>query len=188
MAFNVDLFRGMLTGGGARNSHFDIIVTNPIDSSGDLQMKFKAMAASMPPDRIGEIAIPYFGRKIYEAGDREFSEWMVTVINDESFDIKNALERWHGALNHRVGNIRNAGAGISGNSYKSTALVIQYSKSGVPLKAHKFTGIWPRELGEIELGWEMENQFERFQVTFRYDYQEPVDLGTVLTQISSGTI
>lgn len=188
MSHSVDLMRGALTGGGARSSHFDIIVTNPIDGSGDLQMKFKAMSASLPADRLGEIPVPYFGRKIYEAGDREFTEWPVTIINDEDFGVRSPLHHWHGAINHRIANIRNNGAGISANSYKSTGLIIQYSKSGVPIAGYKFTGLWPKEIGDIEVSWENENQIEKFVTVFRYDYFEPQDLNTLLAQITSAVL
>lgn len=185
MAFNVDTFRANLTGGGARPSLFDIICSNPIDPSGDLSLKFKCKAATLPPSNLGEIAVPYFGRDIYEAGDRTYEPWTITVINDEDFLIRNAYERWSAAINHPVNNIRNDGAGISANSYKGQAIVIQYSKSGVPIKAYHMHGVWPTNVGEIPVAWENKDQIEEFTMTLRYDYFLPIDANQAAAQLAS---
>jgi hypothetical protein len=188
MSHNVDLMRGMLTGGGARPTQFDIILTNPIDSSGDYQLKFKGMSANLPGAVLGEIPVYYFGRQIFEAGDRTYESWTVTILNDEDFAVRNALERWNNAINDRVANIRTDGAGISGNSYKSIGMVIQYSKSGNPIKGYELTGIWPKNLSPIEVSWQSVDQVEQFTCEFRFDYHRPIGLNEIAAKAVSITL
>jgi len=69
----------------------------------------------------------YFGRKIKLAGDRTFADWTVTVINDEDFLIRNALEQWSNQINSLQGNLRTFG-GASPSFYKANATVTQVFK------------------------------------------------------------
>ena len=54
--------------------------------------------------------------------------------------------------------------------YKSTAQVIQYSKTGVPIREYTFHGIWPAQIDPIDLDWSNQNAIELFGVTFEYDW------------------
>ena len=89
MAFNINEIKSQLTLGGARPSLFQVTLTNPVNTSGDLKMPFMCQAAQMPASTLGTIEVPYFGRKIKIAGDRTFAEWTITITNDEDFLIRN---------------------------------------------------------------------------------------------------
>ena len=114
---------------------------------------------------------PYFGRKVKIAGDRTFAEWNVTVINDEDFLIRNSMEEWMNTINSHLGNVRGFGS-ASDLSYKSTAQVIQYSKTGVPIREYSFNGIFPVNITEMEVDWNATDVLQEFQVTFQYDWWE----------------
>jgi hypothetical protein len=45
------------------------------------------------------VPVQYFGRELKFAGNRTFSDWTITVINDEDFTVRNAFERWMNGLN-----------------------------------------------------------------------------------------
>lgn len=169
MAFNVNEFKSQLTFGGARPSQFQVQLQNPVNSTGDLKTPFMVKAASIPADNIGTIEVPYFGRKMKFAGDRTFEEWTVTVINDEDFLIRNAMESWMNAINSHQENIREFGSAAA-EQYKSQAQVIQYSKTGVPVREYNFTGLFPTNISAIELGWDQADTIEEFTVTFQYDW------------------
>ena len=94
MAFNINEIKSQLVFGGARNSLFQVQITNPANGTGDLKVPFMVKAAQIPAATLGVIEVPYFGRKVRIAGDRTFAEWTVTVINDEDFLIRNAMEEW----------------------------------------------------------------------------------------------
>lgn len=171
MAFNINEIRSQLTLGGARPTLFQATITNPANSAGDIKTPFMCRAAQVPASTLGTIEVPYFGRKVKVAGDRTFAEWTVTIINDEDFLIRNAMEEWMQSINSHLGNVRGFGS-ASDLSYKSTAEVTQYSKTGVPLRTYKFNGLYPVNITEMEVDWNATDTIQEFQVTFQYDWWE----------------
>lgn len=99
MAFNIQDIRSQLTSGGARSSLFQVTIQNPVNGLGDLKVPFMCRAAEIPASTLGFVEVPYFGRRIKLAGDRTFQPWTVTIINDEDFLIRNAVENWSNAMN-----------------------------------------------------------------------------------------
>jgi hypothetical protein len=95
MAFNISDFRGQLEFGGARPSLFEVQIFNPANTTGDLKTPFLVRAAQLPGSTVGTVPVSYFGRQIKLAGNRTFADWTVTIINDEDFLIRNALEEWN---------------------------------------------------------------------------------------------
>lgn len=168
MAFNISEIRAKLKYGGARNTQFRVKLTNPVDGSADALVPFMVQAASLPDWMLGVIQVPYFGRFIKLAGDRVFQPWMVEVINDEDFPIRNAIETWNNKINTLEGNIRDLPSSQSVH-YQSTAIVEQMSKTGKVVRAYEFQNIWPQQVGAIQLGWADQDQIEVFPVTFEYD-------------------
>jgi hypothetical protein len=171
MAFNINEIQAQLTLGGARPSLFQVFISNPVTSVSDLKVPFMVRAAQLPASTLGLIEVPYFGRKVKIAGDRTFAEWTTTVVNDEDFLVRNALENWMNDVNSHQGNVRNF-ASANDQQYKSQATVTQYSKTGVPIREYKFHGLWPINLSEIELDWNTTDTLEEFAVTWQYDFWE----------------
>lgn len=164
MAFNINEMRSQLTYGGARQNLFQVRINNPANSSGDLKTPFMVQAAQLPGSDVGVIPVFYFGRQLKLAGDRTFAEWTATIINDEDFLIRNAMEEWSNQINRLERNVREI------NRYKATADVIQYAKDGSELRTYQFDGLFPSNISPIELDWSTTDQIELFQVTFQYDY------------------
>jgi hypothetical protein len=120
MAFSVDTFRSALVYDGTRPNLFEFNLKFPaavdlgtslfggVGNSSDV--RFFCKSAVLPGSSIAAITVPYFGREVKVAGNRTFPEWSVNVINDESFNIRNAFEAWHKAINSNVGNIRSRDA------------------------------------------------------------------------------
>jgi hypothetical protein len=171
MAFNIQEIRSQLVLGGARNSLFQVQIANPANGAGDIKVPFMVKAAQLPASNLGTITVPYFGRQIKIAGDREFAAWTVTIINDEDFLIRNAMEQWMHSINSHAGNIREFGS-ASPLLYKSNAQITQFSKTGVPIREYTFSGMFPTEVSAIDMNWETQNTIEEFTVTFEYDFWE----------------
>jgi hypothetical protein len=166
MAFLVDTFKAALDGGGARPNLFEVQVTNPIDGGGDQKLTFTCRAAQLPASTIGTVETFYFGRQVKLAGDRTFAEWTVTILNDEDFVVRNAMERWMNAINGHISNLQLAPEIL----YKQQATVTQFGKSGQRIKEYTFLGLHPTEVGAIDLAWDTNDTIEEFTVTFQYDY------------------
>lgn len=173
MGFNINDIRAQLTYGGARGTLFQVTITNPINASGDLKIPFQCRAAALPESTLGTIMVPYFGRMLKLAGDRQFQSWQVQVMNDEDFKIRNALEEWSNRINKLEGNIRDL-AGSEATLYKSQAQVSQFSKTGTLLRQYQFNGIWPNQISPIQLDWADQDKIEEFTVTFEYDWYSVV--------------
>ena len=176
--FSVAEFKANLQKGGARSTLFQVQLTAPnaLGVQIDLnKVPFLARAAQIPASNVGLIPIPYFGRTVKMAGDRTFEPWTVTIINDEDFAIRNALEAWSNSINNMRGNTR---LGTAQNlSYKATASVTQYSKNGDILRVYNFEGLYPQNISAIDLSWSNVDQIEEFQVTFEYDNWVVVPFG-----------
>lgn len=169
MAFNINELRSQLTFGGAKASLFQVQIFNPATNIADLKTPFMVKATSIPASTLGMVEVPYFGRKVKIAGDRTFEDWSVTVINDEDFLVRNAMEQWSASINSHQGNITSFGS-ASPLQYKSSALVTQFSKTGAILREYTFNGIYPTSVAAIEMAWQTVDEIEEFQVTFAYDW------------------
>ncbi len=190
MPFNLNEFRNKLIHGGARPSQFNMRVTwpqlIPTGVAAAADFPFMCQVSEIPASKVGTIAVPYFGRKLYFAGDREVDTLQVTVINDEDFKIRKALESWMAAITGHSTTVSAFSGGITSDSYATDAEVQQYSRnnggnSGAPIQAYKFVGLFPVNLGPIALDWNNENTIETFTVEFRYQWWEPVDANTGAT-------
>jgi hypothetical protein len=164
MAFNINEFKAQLVGGGARPTLFQVQITNPINGAADLKLPFMAKSAGIPGSTVGSFPVPYFGRTVKYSGDRTFEPWTVTIINDEDFLVRNALEAWSNALNSHDSNTR-----ALPQQYKSNGIVTQYSKDGRALRTYVFEGMFPVSIDGIALSWEQTDTIEEFSVTFDYD-------------------
>jgi len=166
--FSVTEFKSNLQFGGARSTLFQVQLTQPAGLGLNLQKApFLVRSAQIPSSNLGIIPVPFFGRVVKMAGDRTFDSWTVTIINDEDFAIRNALETWSNSINNMRGNVR---LGSAANlSYKAQAQVTQYSKTGETLRTYNFEGLYPQNISAIDLNWQNTDSIEEFQVTFEYD-------------------
>jgi hypothetical protein len=185
MAFNISNFRSDgLKYGGARPSLFDIILTPPSGISGgstlSKQLSLLAQASQLPAVNLADIEVPYMGLKIKVLGDRTYSDWTVTVQNDEDFALRSMFEAWSNEMNAFVSN-RNS-FGSSALAYKVDAVVQQYGKAGPNgaggvIRSYKMVGLWPKTISAINLDWAQTNSIETFDVTFALDWFEPEHFG-----------
>jgi T4-like virus tail tube protein gp19 len=175
MAFNINEFRAQLIGDGARPNLFQVNLTYPSYVNGDMrEISFMAKAAQLPGSTVGTANLFYFGREMKFAGNRTFPDWTITIVNDENFTVRNSFEEWLDYINSHSLNVRDL-ASATPLSYTTDATVTQYSKTGDPIKAYNFVGMFPTDVSPIDLDWGTNDSIEEFTVTFAYQYWE--DLG-----------
>ena len=131
MPFDINTFRSQLAFDGAKPNLFSVQISNPVNGASDFKTPFMVQSAQIPASRVGTIPVPFMGRSIKLAGDREFDPWTVQVINDEDYLIRNALEEWSNNINRLRQNIRSVGR------YKSNATVSQLAKDGTILRTYE---------------------------------------------------
>ncbi len=173
MPFNVQDFKSRgLQFHGARPTLFQVEISNPpagvAPGNAIDKLTFSVRATQHPPEIIESIPVGYFGREIKVSGDRTFPDWNVSVINDEDFLIRDMMEQWSAIQNSHVPNLRRD------RDYKKEALITQFGKEGDILKQYEMIGIFPTIVGPIELSWDNKNQIETFEVTFSFDWWEPI--------------
>ena len=176
MPFNLDEFRNTLVNGGARPTLFEMQLTWPATvTSGRLAeslSRFMVSVAEIPASSVGSIDIPYFGRKIMVAGDREFDALQVTVMNDENFAIRRAMEEWMDRMaGHRDAVMQYRGGNASGG-YTTNCTLTQYGRQGDILRSYNFIGAFPTNVAAIPVDWNSTNQIETFGVTLAYQWWE----------------
>ena len=185
-------FQSKLQGGGARPNLFEVSIPNLPDAAknstpvatwgSEEQEDFTIMCkgAQLPASTIGSIDVPFRGRILKVAGDRTIENWSITVINDENFNIRNAMEAWMNSI-ARLSN--NTGA-VNPDSYMTDAYVYQLGRgysSGrqsttnsttadgekvTPLKSYKFIDIFPVSVSSIDLSYDSSDTIEEFTVDF----------------------
>lgn len=179
MTFNLSKFRTNVSQ-VARPTHFQVKIKFNAEDFDDLE--FVCQSSTIPSGTIGEIELPFFGRKIKAAGDKTFPNWSVNVINEENFRQREKFEQWFDEISIFDSGIRVYGSsapgalaaavGVGGvsNSYKGFGTVYQYAQTGEKLMTYKIDGIFPVNLGEIRLDWNDNNSYQSFDVEFAFDW------------------
>ena len=168
---NINDFKAKLAGGGARPNQFKVTMPFPgyAQVGGEIEdLAFLCRATVIPAMTVGNINVPFRGRQIKIAGDRTFEDWNVTVINDTDFKIRNAFERWQNGINNMTDN-----EGLTNPvDYQVDAFVDHLDRNGNTIKSYTLRGLYPVNVGSIELNYETNDVLEEFQTTFAYQYFE----------------
>jgi hypothetical protein len=169
---SINDFKANLIGGGARANQFRVTITPPPGIAIGLDVRrtsFMCKGTNLPAQELTPIEVPFRGRKIYIAGDREFSEtWTTTFINDTDFMVRNALERWSNGINDLA---LNTGV-IDPADYQTDLTVEQLDRDDTILKTYIFRSAWPVNISQIELTSEAADTLEEFECTWRYQHFE----------------
>jgi hypothetical protein len=176
MPFNINTFKSQgLTYGGARPSLFNITLSVPagigINTVTVSKFSFVCRSSELPPSQVGTIEVPYFGRRIKLAGERTFTDWNVTVMNDEDFSVRSMFELWSDGINRLQSNVRDPA--LYNEAYKTALSINQYAKDGELIRQYTMYGAFPTNISAIALDWDNQNQIETFTVNFAYDYWLP---------------
>lgn len=164
---SISQFKSALKGGGARANRFEVLVEFPAFASGSDTIRktpFLVSSTQLPGSNLGVIEHPFRGRVLKLAGDRTFDEWSVTFVNDIDFDLRNAFERWHNAIN---GYNSNTGLTVP-DDYMATVSVYQLDNQDNRVKEYALQLAWPSVVAPIEVAQDSNDTIELFEVTFVY--------------------
>ena len=185
MPHSIEKIKSTLKGGGARPNLFQVNVTSfpgGADYDSD-EFSVLCKAAQLPASNIASIDVPFRGRIFKVAGDRTFDTWTVTVINDNDFKIRTAMEAWM----QFVGQYADGSGATDPGSYQVDAEVLQFARSATALSAkdgqglenakqYKFYGIFPTNISAIDLSYDTGDTIEEFNVEFQVQYWAPSNL------------
>lgn len=164
MAFSLrDFKENAIQAGGYRPALFEVTAPGPV---GGNPFSFLCMSTQVPAFTHGVIEVPYFGRKIKIAGDRTYTEWTTTLMIEEDFSVRNALEDWADRINNPVSGQRDF---AQSEDYKLEMDITLYGKTGSPVRFYTLEGCWPTDVGTIELDWNTTDTIGTYTVTWAFD-------------------
>ena len=172
MAADITTFARQMVGGGVKPSLFE--VNGPIGGASLVQTPFLIKAASLPGTALGTIEVPFRGRKIKLPGDRAFSDWSITIINDSAFSLRNEFETWVNNIQGMQSNVSIPAFAASFTPFLNPMFqdwtINQLNRQGTPIKAYKMIGCFPTDISAIDLSYDSTDQIEEFTVTMAYSY------------------
>ena len=183
----ISQFKSQLIGGGARPNLFEVELTTlpagiawPADN-----FRYMCKAAQLPESTIANIDIPFRGRIFKVAGDRTIAPWSITVINDEDFRIRKAMEEWVDLIAKLENNL----GATDPNAYMVNAKVFQLGRGSTPssknnagdrnavLREYEFIDIFPTNVSSIDLSYDSSDTIEEFTGDFAVQSFAFVDAG-----------
>ena len=183
----ISQFKSQLIGGGARPNLFEVELTTlpagiawPADN-----FRYMCKAAQLPASVIANIDIPFRGRIFKVAGDRTIEPWSITVINDEDFRIRKAMEEWVDTIAKLENNL----GATDPSAYMVNAKVFQLGRGAAPssqnnsgdrnavLREYEFIDIFPTSVSSIDLSYDSSDTIEEFVVDFQVQSFSFVDAG-----------
>lgn len=179
---DITQFRANMTGDGARPNLFRITLNLPLAlqslNSGNRFASKLAMtcrAAQIPGSIVNKATTQYMGREVHFAGNRIFTDWTISILNDEDFVVRRTIEQWMSGINSHKENVR-AGALAGPNDYVADAIVDHLGKLGPDdiIASYKMTAVWPTDLAPIQLDWGQNDQIEEFDCTLSFDSWDPL--------------
>ena len=132
--------------------------------------EFLVRATSLPGLTITPIERQYLGRTIKIPGDMTFAELAVTVINDDNYHIRNAIETWMAGINSHEENKRHFGSKFTNETADLELSILNRAGTATAGNAYTFVDSWPTAIDPIELSWDTASDIEEFGITFAYQY------------------
>ena len=183
----ISQFKSQLIGGGARPNLFEVELTTlpagiawPADN-----FRYMCKAAQLPASVIANIDIPFRGRIFKVAGDRTIEPWSITIINDEDFRIRKAMEEWVDTIAKLENNL----GATDPSAYMVNAKVFQLGRGATVsskdnngdrnavLREYEFIDIFPTNVSSIDLSYDSSDTIEEFVVDFAVQSFQFVDAG-----------
>ena len=183
----ISQFKSQLIGGGARPNLFEVELTTlpagiawPADN-----FRYMCKAAQLPASVIANIDIPFRGRIFKVAGDRTIEPWSITIINDEDFRLRKAMEEWVDLIAKLENNL----GATDPSAYMVNAKVFQLGRGSTPssknnagdrnavLREYEFIDIFPTNVSSIDLSYDSSDTIEEFVVDFQVQSFAFVDAG-----------
>lgn len=177
----LDKFKGKI-GGGIRPNQFMVEVYKPNGLAGAglfADSKYLGNATTLPGSMVGQAPTFHRGRMIPLSGERNFNPWAVTFYADQDMAMRTAFEYWSNLMNKYADNTGETDP----TQYKGRAEVFLLDRNhdGIVLKndnivSYEILGIFPIDISEMQVAWEMNDQVSTFSVTFAVEDVRPVSL------------
>lgn len=151
---------------GQRPNKYKIDVQQPEGVQDLKDMNILCSQASFPGVTVQTIEVYQQGRKLVLPGHTEYDNtWEVTCYQTEGHDLRKELIKWKDHIDNFKQNKHQS------NPLDSTSggtSVTQLDAQGNNAMAYEFQGLFPSDIGQVDLSDESQNQIQTFSVTFTY--------------------
>lgn len=164
--------------GGTRPNRFEVDLSSAFPTQTkvfkpNVKEKFKIYAASLPSAELGTIQVPYRGRLLSFAGDRNYSTWTIGVYDDNNEDnLWRSFQHWKDRLDGHVSHQVGGGVPVNDFSYKTlqtTWTINQLDLNGSVLRTITLFNCWPEQVTALNLDMTSAN-YATFTVNLVFDY------------------
>lgn len=165
----VTQFRGAVSrGGGVQRQHrWKVTVNFPSFVAGAdtiRDVSLLATTTNTPTGQLGEILLPWGGRELPFPGDRRFEALPVTFIGTVDNKVYNAFEVWQQFINGSENNRSSANA----DEYMRDVTLELLDSNDKVTKTFVLQGVWPMNLGQLELDMSAMDSYTQFTVDLRF--------------------
>lgn len=183
MPADINSFLSHFNQGGARANRYEVIISFPafIGANSDAQQKisFTCKAASIPASTLGEAVAYYKGRQIKVPGDRTYDDWNITILIDNDFQGRDVFEKWSTGILGNHSNVVNSNNELNPIKIYGQAQVNQLDRNDNIIKRYQLTGLFPKVIGELTLGYDQNDAIMEQQITFSLMEWESYDSNNV---------
>jgi len=162
-------FLSNFRGGGVRPNRYRVNISFPLTVQRAVEaatkISFTCQAASIPESTLGAIDVPYMGRQVKIPGDKVWGDWTVQILLDNDFLGRSVFEQWQDQLLGFRTNVAQPQMLNPIFSY-AQADVIALDRADKETQRYRVYGIFPTMLGEIQLGYDQNDQIAMQPVSF----------------------
>lgn len=143
---------------------------------------FHIRTASLPSSQMGAIPVNYRGRTVYYPGDRAYTPWDITVLDENPKEtatgktLYRLFHEWSDAINNHVGNTTtNTDPSLhfsdQRRSLPSTWTIELLDVNGESvLRRFKIFNCWPVTVGPLDMDMGQDNTLASFAVRILYSH------------------
>lgn len=169
MAADIYSFLANFQGGGQRPNRYRVNITFPNSVPGATRasekISFTCSAAAIPGSTLGVIDVPYMGRQVKVPGDKIWEDWNIQVLLDTDFVGRAAFETWQDRLlGFRTNLAQPENLNPIGTFGRATVDLLD--RADKVTNRYQVDAIFPTMIGEIQLGYDQNDQVALQPVTF----------------------
>lgn len=175
-------------GGGTRQNRFKITGTiGPKSINNGVSTftnnSFYVRTASIPNSTLGGIPVNYRGRTVVYPGERVYSPWVITVLDDmpdQKTKLFEAFHVWSNHINnHKSNNTGTLTKQLDPKSHFATDWTVDQLDTNGTTVIRQFTlhDCWPQTVGDLSLDMGADNTLSSFSVTIFYSHYEITTTG-----------
>jgi hypothetical protein len=169
--------------GGTRPNRFEVDLSTAFPNNlikvfqPNENEKFKIYAANLPQADLGTLQVPYRGRILHLAGDRNYTTWTIGVYDDNNNDnlwksFQHWKDRMDGHETHQVGGAVAVNE-FSFRSLQTTWRISQLDLNGRIIRKMELYNCWPEQVSALNLDMNS-SKFSVFSVNIVFDWYKVV--------------